>query len=100
MDEQMTSTERDLMATVALVLYLTGETQRELAAAIGLGQAQISRRQAGVTPWSVADLDRLSRHWAIPVPDLVAGPEHAARRLPASRRAQTLGGTQTTIPAP
>ncbi|MGK5532077.1 hypothetical protein [Streptomyces sp. URMC 129] len=33
------------------------------------------------------------------MPDLLAGADHAVRRLPAHRRAAALGGTQTTIPA-
>ncbi|WP_326594524.1 helix-turn-helix domain-containing protein [Streptomyces sp. NBC_01803] len=93
----MSSTERDLRVTVAALMFATGETQTDLGAAIGLAQAQVSRRQAGTTPWTLADVDRLAAHYGIPVPDLLAGADHAVRRLPAHRRAATLGGTQTVI---
>jgi hypothetical protein len=36
----------------------------------------------------------------MPVLDLLAGPTHAAARLPAHRLADTIGGTQTAIPTP
>ncbi|MBB0231333.1 XRE family transcriptional regulator [Streptomyces calidiresistens] len=58
---------------------------------------EISRRQSGATPWTLADLDALAAHYGIPVPDLLCGVDHALSRLPAHRRAATLGGTRATI---
>ncbi|MFI7278614.1 helix-turn-helix domain-containing protein [Streptomyces sp. NPDC049879] len=92
-------TEETLRLTVAALLYATGETQADLAAGIGIGQGQVSRRQSGAVAWQLADLDRLARHYGVPVPDLLSGSEHAVRRLPAHRRAAVLGGTQTVLPA-
>ncbi|WP_212616010.1 helix-turn-helix domain-containing protein [Streptomyces zhaozhouensis] len=75
----------------------TGETQRDLAAGIGLAQSQVSKRQSGITAWDLAEVDAVSRHYGIPVPDLFAGVEHAVHKLPAHRRAVTIGGTQTAL---
>ncbi|MDT0347738.1 helix-turn-helix domain-containing protein [Streptomyces litchfieldiae] len=93
----MSSTEHDLRVTVAALMYATGETQADLGRGIGLGQTQVSRRQAGATSWSLADLDRLAAHYGIPVPDLLAGVDNAVRKLPARRRTAALGGTQTVL---
>jgi transcriptional regulator with XRE-family HTH domain len=94
----MPSTERTLRVTVAALMHVTGETQADLGRGMRLSQAQISRKQGGRSTWTLADLDRLSAHYGIPVADLVCGPDHAIRRLPARRRAAVAGGTQTTIP--
>ncbi|MQS06066.1 acyltransferase [Streptomyces alkaliphilus] len=96
----MRSTEEQLRLTVAALLFATGETQRELGAGIGRGQTEISRRQSGATPWTLADLDALAAHYGIPVPDLLCGVDHALSKLPAHRRAATLGGTRATITTP
>jgi transcriptional regulator with XRE-family HTH domain len=81
-------------------MYATGETQADLGRGLRLSQGQVSRKQAGSikgSSWTLDDLDRLAAHYGIPVPDLVAGPECAVGRLPAHRRAATIGGTQTLI---
>ncbi|MER5988843.1 helix-turn-helix transcriptional regulator [Streptomyces sp. NPDC001787] len=93
----MPSTEQVLRLTVAALMRLTGERQADLAAGLGVGQAQISRRQAGTAPWALADLDRLSAHYGVPVPDLVAGVDRAVQCLPARRRAPMPGAAQLTI---
>lgn len=93
------SSEETLRATVAALMHATGETQRDLGAGIDLPQSQISRRQRGTAAWTLDDVDALSEHWGIPVLELLAGPTRALERLPAARRAATLGGRQTTIPA-
>ncbi|MFD5322270.1 helix-turn-helix domain-containing protein [Streptomyces sp. NPDC127098] len=90
---------RDLRGTIAALMFATGETQSDLGRGIGLGQTQISRRQAGATPWTLADLDRLAAHYEMQVADLLAGSDHAVRRLPAHRRVDALGGTQSVISA-
>ncbi|ALM43675.1 BetR domain-containing protein (plasmid) [Streptomyces sp. FR-008] len=67
-----------------------------MAAAIGLTQPQLSRRQSGKSAWTLTDCDRLAAHWGMPTLDLLAGPTHAAGCLPAARRPTT--GTQTAMP--
>jgi hypothetical protein len=95
----MASTEHTLRLTVAALMYATGEDQRTLGAGLRLSQAQVSRKQAGRSGWSLANLDRLSAHYGIPVPDLLCGVDHAISRLPTIRRAATIGGAQTVITA-
>ncbi|MFJ5812276.1 helix-turn-helix domain-containing protein, partial [Streptomyces sp. NPDC093093] len=90
------STEETLRVTVTAITHRTGEQQADVAAALGLTQSQISRRQRGLASWSLADCDRLAAHWGMPVLDLLAGPTHALSRLPADRVAA--GGTQTLLP--
>ncbi|MCY0923442.1 helix-turn-helix domain-containing protein [Streptomyces sp. H27-G5] len=90
------STEEMLRVTVTAITHRTGEQQADVAAALGLTQSQISRRQRGLASWTLADCDRLAAHWGMPVLDLLAGPTHALTRLPADRVAA--GGTQTLLP--
>ncbi|WP_203631685.1 acyltransferase [Streptomyces halstedii] len=92
----MMSTEETLRLTVAALMQLTRERQPDVAAAIGLTQPQLSRRQNGKAGWTLTDCDRLAAHWGMPTLDLLAGPTHAAERLPAGRRPTT--GIQTTAP--
>ncbi|SEL28083.1 helix-turn-helix domain-containing protein [Streptacidiphilus jiangxiensis] len=70
-------TEETLRLTVAALSHVRGETQADLAAAIGSTQTQVSRRQAGRTAWTLADCDRLANHYGIPVLVLLAGPTAA-----------------------
>lgn len=96
----MPSTEALLRLTVASLMYATGETQADLAAGLRLSQGQVSRKQAASgrgSAWTLADLDRLSAHYGIPVADLLCGVDHAVSRLPSHRRAAMVGGVQTTI---
>ncbi|MEU0985010.1 helix-turn-helix domain-containing protein [Streptomyces griseus] len=93
----MPSTEATLRLTVAVLMHLTSERQADLAAGLGLNQTQTSRKQAGTTSWSLADVDRLSAHYGIPVGDLLAGVARAAHCLPASRRAPAPCAAQLTI---
>jgi hypothetical protein len=81
----MSSTERGLRITIAALMHATGETQADLGRGIGLGQTQVSRRQAGATPWTLADIDRLAAHYGIAVSDLLAGTDNAVRCLPTDR---------------
>jgi hypothetical protein len=91
-------TEELVRLTVAALLTRTGEQQRDLAAGLGLSPTQLSRKQSRQRSWSLDDLDALSRHYGIPVPDLVCGPTHAVAKLPADRLAAVLGGAQTLVP--
>ncbi|MFD4392595.1 helix-turn-helix domain-containing protein [Streptomyces sp. NPDC058495] len=93
----MPSSEHHLRLTVAALLFATGETQADLAEGLALTQGQVSRKQSGRASWTLADLDRLAAHYGIPASDLLCGPDRALSRLPAARRAATLGGTQTVI---
>ena len=45
------------------VLAVTDETFTDIGAVLDLSVAVVGRRQRGVTPWSVAELGRLARHW-------------------------------------
>ncbi|MFF3196707.1 helix-turn-helix domain-containing protein [Streptomyces misionensis] len=86
---------------MAALMYATGETQADLARGIGITRGQVSRKQGGGSRgslWSLADLDRLSAHYGIPVPELLRGADHAVSLLPAARRAECIGGSQTTLP--
>ncbi|MEV7834948.1 helix-turn-helix domain-containing protein [Streptomyces subrutilus] len=98
------STEETLRVTVTAITHRTGEQQADVAAALGLTQSQVSRRQRGLASWTLADCDRLAAHWGMPVLDLLAGPTHALTRLPADRVAadgqQTLLPLDTPDPAP
>ncbi|MFF2548680.1 acyltransferase [Kitasatospora sp. NPDC058063] len=75
------STLETLRLTVAALRQRTGENQRELAAALGLTQDKVSRRQSGAQPWSLDEVDALARHWGMGPLDLLAGPTHAAQSL-------------------
>ena len=89
----MTSAEM-LSSTVAALLHATGESQSALAESLGMTQGAVSRKKRGANAWSLADVDGLSRHFDIPVPDLMCGPTHAVEKLPRNRRAALIGGGQ------
>ncbi|AEW98538.1 helix-turn-helix domain-containing protein [Streptantibioticus cattleyicolor] len=82
---RMGSGER-VRAAVAALMQITGESQADVAAALGLNQTQVSRRQAGTAAWSLADCDTLAAHYGIDVLDLLAGPTRACEALPAAHR--------------
>ncbi|MET8545768.1 acyltransferase [Kitasatospora sp. NPDC004799] len=75
------STLEALRLTVAAIRQRTGESQRELAAALGLTQDKVSRRQSGAQPWSLDEVDALAGHWGMGPLDLLSGPTHAAQCL-------------------
>ncbi|MCH5676590.1 helix-turn-helix domain-containing protein [Streptomyces sp. CME 23] len=85
----MTLEER-VRSAVAALLHAAGESQTELATALGVSQAQVSRRQSGVAAWSLADCEVVAVHYGIDVLDLLAGPTRAVEALPARRR-RTVG---------
>ncbi|MFF6888586.1 acyltransferase [Streptomyces sp. NPDC012421] len=76
----------------------TGEKQSELAAGIGLSQAQVSRKQSGAAHWSLDDVDRLAAHYRLPVLDLLAGPTHAVDVLHGTVPALQSGGLLAVPP--
>lgn len=90
------STEETLRVTVTAIAHRTGEQQSALAAALGLTQSQISRRQRGKAAWTLTDCDRLAAHWGMSVLDLLTGPTHALAKLPADRIATD--GQQSLAP--
>ncbi|MEV7123836.1 helix-turn-helix domain-containing protein [Kitasatospora griseola] len=75
------STLETLRLTIAAIRQRTGESQRELAAALGLTQDKVSRRQSGAQSWSLDEVDALAGHWGMRPLDLLAGPTHAAQSL-------------------
>ncbi|PKA38326.1 MULTISPECIES: hypothetical protein [Streptomyces] len=98
----MMDTASTLRATIRALMQTTGESQRTLAASIGMAQPQVCRRMRADgrgSAWTLDDLDKLSAHWGIPVPDLIAGPDAALRSLAPERRATTIGGQQTMLAA-
>ncbi|MER6443440.1 helix-turn-helix domain-containing protein [Streptomyces sp. NPDC001185] len=80
------SLDERLRSAVAALLHATGESQADLAAALGVSQAQVSRRQSGAAAWSVAGCDLVAAHYGIDVLDLLAGPTRATESLPDHRR--------------
>ncbi|MFD8821250.1 hypothetical protein ACFV1C_02595 [Streptomyces sp. NPDC059605] len=60
-------------------------------------QRLLNQTQTGTAVWSLADIDRLSAHYGIPVPDLLVEVDHAVHRLPTRRRAPLPGASQLTI---
>ncbi|MDQ8707183.1 helix-turn-helix transcriptional regulator [Streptomyces sp. LHD-70] len=77
-----THTSARLRASVTALMRATGQTQSDLALALGVDQTQVSRRQTGRAAWTLDDCDRLAAHFGIGVLDLLAGPERACARLP------------------
>ncbi|MEU3077659.1 acyltransferase [Streptomyces laurentii] len=73
----MMGSEDTLRLTVAALMASTGQRQGDLAAGLGQGQAQVSRKQAGRAHWTLADADALAAHYRLHVLDLLAGPAHA-----------------------
>ncbi|MFE4496068.1 helix-turn-helix domain-containing protein [Streptomyces niveus] len=90
----MSSSETTLRVTVAALMRACGENQTILAQGLRITQGQISRKQRGQAAWSLGDIDALSAHYGVPVPDLLAGPTHAVTKLPHVRRAACIGGSQ------
>ncbi|HZF91627.1 helix-turn-helix transcriptional regulator [Streptomyces sp.] len=82
---RMTLEER-VRAAVAALMHATGESQTDIAAALGVSQAQVSRRQSGSAAWSLADCDAVAGHFGVDVLDLMAGPTRAFEALPEERR--------------
>ncbi len=75
-----------MRSAVAALMHATGESQADLAVALGVSQAQVSRRQSGSAAWSLSDCDALATHFGIDVLDLLAGPTRACETLPVRRR--------------
>ncbi|MFF3413569.1 helix-turn-helix domain-containing protein [Streptomyces sp. NPDC002698] len=80
------SLEERVRAALAALLHAAGESQTDLAAALGVSQAQVSRRQSGTAAWSLADCEAVAAHYGIDVLELLAGPTRATEALPAGRR--------------
>ncbi|MFD7409700.1 helix-turn-helix domain-containing protein [Streptomyces sp. NPDC059866] len=93
------SLDERVRSAVAALLHATGESQTDLAAALGVSQAQVSRRQSGTAAWSLADCDAVAAHYGIDVLELLAGPTRAAESLPAERRRVPGRHATTTRPA-
>ncbi|MEU9057117.1 helix-turn-helix transcriptional regulator [Streptomyces sp. NPDC048384] len=74
-----------------------GENQTALARGLKITQGQVSRKQRGQAIWSLGDIDKLSAHYGVPVPDLLCGPTHAVGKLSHVRLAAVVGGSQEVI---
>ncbi|MBA2947930.1 helix-turn-helix domain-containing protein [Streptomyces himalayensis] len=94
---RMTLDER-VRSAVAALLHATGESQTDLAAALGVSQAQVSRRQSGSAAWSLADCEAVAAHYRIDVLDLLSGPTRASESLPVeSRRTSVRRGAERPV---
>ncbi|MFF5019378.1 helix-turn-helix domain-containing protein [Streptomyces sp. NPDC001165] len=93
------SLDERVRSTVAALLHATGESQTDLAAALGVSQAQVSRRQSGTAVWSLADCDAVAAHYGIDVLELLAGPTRATESLPEERRRLPSRHAHTARPA-
>ncbi|MEC4020504.1 helix-turn-helix domain-containing protein [Streptomyces sp. H27-D2] len=93
------SLEESLRLTVAALMQATGESQRSIAAVLGLTQTQVSRRQSGAVSWSLRDVDVLAGHYGIGGPDLLSGPTRACESLPADRRRSAKAETSRSTKA-
>ncbi|MEU9786029.1 helix-turn-helix transcriptional regulator [Streptomyces phaeochromogenes] len=80
------SLDERVRSAVAALLHVAGESQTDLAAVLGVSQAQVSRRESGVAVWSLADCEAVAAYYGIMAHDLLAGPTRAAEALPAERR--------------
>ncbi|MFE5812791.1 helix-turn-helix domain-containing protein [Streptomyces sp. NPDC056479] len=80
------SLEERVRSAVAALLHASAESQTDLAAVLGVSQAQVSRRQSGAAAWSLTDCEVVAAHYGIDVLELLAGPTRATEALPASRR--------------
>ncbi|MFE7516017.1 acyltransferase [Streptomyces sp. NPDC057540] len=94
----MMGTEDTLRLTVSALMTRTGERQGDLAAALGQSQAQVSRKQAAKSHWSLEDVDLLAAHYRLHVLDLLAGPTHAVSVLHGA--VPSLQAGTPTFPAP
>lgn len=77
--------EATVRASIAVVMNATGESYTALGDVLGLQIAVVSRRQRGVTPWTLAEIGGLADHWGIPVHYLVAGPTETMAALSPQR---------------
>ncbi|MFG2030497.1 helix-turn-helix domain-containing protein [Streptomyces sp. NPDC048825] len=93
------SLDERVRSAVAALLHATGESQTDLAAAVGVSQAQVSRRQSGTAAWSLADCEALAAHYGIDVLELLAGPTRATESLLEERRRVPSRHTATARPA-
>ncbi|MEU8763846.1 acyltransferase [Streptomyces sp. NPDC048659] len=89
----MMGMEDILRLTVSALMTRTGERQGDLAAGLGQSQAQVSRKQAGKSHWSLEDVDLLAAHYGLNPLDLLAGPTHAVGVLHGAA-ASLQGGVQ------
>ncbi|MFE1752930.1 helix-turn-helix domain-containing protein [Streptomyces anandii] len=85
---RMTLADR-VRAAVAALMHATGQSQTDLAGALGVSQAQVSRRQSGTAAWSLDDCEAVAAHFGIDVLDLMAGPTRAFESLPEARHRVT-----------
>ncbi|MEV8022916.1 helix-turn-helix transcriptional regulator [Streptomyces sp. NPDC086554] len=73
--------EESLRLTVAALMQAKGQSQRVVAGVLGLTQTQVSRRQSGVSSWTLRDVDVLAGFYGIDVLDLLGGPTRACEAL-------------------
>ncbi|MEU6975483.1 acyltransferase [Streptomyces sp. NPDC046371] len=96
----MMGTEDVLRLTVSALMTRTGERQGDLAAGLGQSQAQVSRKQAGKSHWSLEDVDLLAAHYGLHPLDVLAGPTHAVGVLHGAVPSLQAGAQALAVPLP
>jgi transcriptional regulator with XRE-family HTH domain len=70
---------------VAAFIAATGTRQADVAKAIGLEEASVSRSIRGLRKWQLEELDRIASFFGVPMPTLFESPDQLqalARNLP------------------
>lgn len=75
---QRESSNAELGARVREALRTSGRTQTELAAALGITQAAVTRRLTGEIAWKVTDLPPTAELLGLTVPELLGTTELSA----------------------
>lgn len=82
----MTSTQNRLRATLAALMQVTGDSQDDLARALRVSQATLSRKQGKQSRWTLDDCDAIAEHYGISVGDLLSGTDNALNALERNRK--------------
>lgn len=80
------NSEEVVTTAIKAVMSVTGETQRQVAEAVGIGMTAVNNKMNRRTRWSLGELDLLSDHWMMRTIDLMQGPAHAITSLPSAPR--------------
>lgn len=74
----MRMTQSPTVVAVRSAMAAAGVTQEDVATALGLSQAAISRRHRGETEWTAAELHSLAHFLHVPVATLITPAPHLA----------------------
>lgn len=76
----------ELRRTVQALMDLHGETQGQLATALGITQGQISRKLNGKAVIALEDCDAIAHHYGITTAELLSGTAVAITRSQMARK--------------